>query len=155
MVQHVILGQVVPLMLVAMWRVRWRLPALLSWMIGITVVIGTSIPPIYHLATASTTVAWTIRAALVLSGVLFWNPVVGRIRRAQLSPGAALVYSITACFSTTLAGAYVAFSATTTDQQVAGLIMWVPCCMIYLSVTLAIVLRAMYGASSMASQQAN
>jgi cytochrome c oxidase assembly factor CtaG len=72
-----------------------------------------------------------------------------------LSPGAALVYSITACFSTTLAGAYVAFSATTTDQQVAGLIMWVPCCMIYLSVTLAIVLRAMYGASSMASQQAN
>ena len=155
MVQHLILAQLVPLMLAALWRVRWRPPAPLAWLIGIAVVIGTSIPPAYQLARASAMADWIIRAALVLSGLVFWTPVVGRVRTTRLSPGAALVYAITACFSTTLTGIYIAFSATTTDQQVAGLVMWVPCCIIYLTVSLAIVVRAMHGAGAMASHEVN
>jgi putative membrane protein len=73
----------------------------------------------------------------------------------RLNPGAALVYSITACFATTLAGIYIAFSATTTDQQVAGLIMWVPCCIIYLTAALAVVLRTMRGANAMVGHEAH
>jgi cytochrome c oxidase assembly factor CtaG len=155
MVQHLILAQLVPLLLTVLWRVRWRLPALLSWIMGIAMVIGTSIPPAYELARASATADWSIRGALLVTGVVFWIPVVGRVPGTRLNPGAALVYSITACFATTLAGIYIAFSATTTDQQVAGLIMWVPCCIIYLTAALAVVLRTMRGANAMVGHEAH
>ena len=155
MVQHLSVGQLVPLMLAALWRVRRRLPALLSWIVGIAVVIGTSIPPAYQFARVSATADWTMRVALVVAGVVFWIPVLGRRPETRLNPGAALVYSITACFATTLAGVYIAFSAATTDQQVAGLIMWVPCCIIYLTAALAVVLRAMRGANAVAAPEAH
>jgi cytochrome c oxidase assembly factor CtaG len=155
MIEHLILAQLVPLAVAATWRARRRPPALFSWIIGIAAVIGTSMPPAYELARASATIDRTIRAVLLVTGLLFWIPVVGRVPRMRMSPGTALVYSITACFSTTLAGAYIAFSAKSTDQQVAGLIMWVPCCIIYLTGALTVVVRAMRGAGSIASQQAN
>jgi cytochrome c oxidase assembly factor CtaG len=155
MVQHLILAQLVPLPLAAICQARRRPPALLSWIIGIAVVIGTSVPPAYQLARDNVAVDWAFRAVLLFTGLLFWLPLVGRASRIRLTPAAALVYAITACFATTLAGAYIAFSATTTDQQIAGLIMWVPCCIIYLTAALGIVIRAMLGARPMAGQQLN
>ena len=155
MIQHLILAQLVPLALAVSWPLQKRPPALLSWIVGIAVVIGTSIPPAYELARSSGMVDWTMRAALIATGLVFWIPVVGRVPRTRLGLGAALVYAITACFATTLAGVYIAFSATTADQQVAGLIMWVPCCIIYLTAALAVVLRAMHGASPAVGQPAH
>jgi putative membrane protein len=149
MVQHVILAQLVPLPLaLAAGGRRVRLPAPVAWFVGVGVMIVTSVPPVYLIAQGSATVDWAIRLALLAGGVVFWRPPFGARADARLAPGAALVYVITACFATTLAGMYIAFSAATADQQVAGLIMWVPCCVVYLSASLAIVVRAMSGTTN-------
>jgi cytochrome c oxidase assembly factor CtaG len=149
MVQHVILAQLVALPLAAVAaRQRVRVVAPLAWVIGIAVMIGTSSPPAYLAAQRSATYEWTSRLALLVAGVIFWTPLFGGTVAKRLGPGAALTYLITACFATTLAGIYLAFSAVSSDQQVAGLIMWVPCCVVYLSASLAVVVRAMSGIGS-------
>ena len=154
MVQHLVLAQLVPLVLAA-WRPRrWHPHAGIAWITGIMIMIGTSVPPVHSLARQSAALEWAIRIALVAAGFLFWSPVFGSAR-VRLGAGAAVVYLVTACFATTLAGAYIAFSATTTDQQVAGLIMWVPCCIVFLGASLTTVVRAMRGTSSVARQHAN
>jgi putative membrane protein len=157
MVQHVVVAQLVPtLVTVAPWlRLRRRPHAPLTWIIGVGAMIGTSMPSAYLLAQRSVTVDWTFRAVLLVAGLMFWTPLFGAAREKCLRPGAALLYLITACFATTLAGAYIAFMATATDQQVAGLVMWVPCCLIYLSAAVVVVTRAMRGASSVVPQHAN
>jgi putative membrane protein len=145
MVLHVILAQLVPLLLVGGFHPRRHPHALLAWIAGSLTMIGTSLPVAYQLAQASGTLEWTMRITLVIAGWVFWRPVFGGEEHTRLTPGMALLYVVTACFSTTLAGVYIAFSAVSTDQQVAGLIMWVPCCMIYLGAGLGIVIRAMQG----------
>ena len=149
MVQQVILAQLVPLPLVVTlgYRLR-RLRAPLAWAIGVGTMIATSLPPAYLLVQRSAVSDWTMRAVLIVAGVVFWMPLFGGVARRRVAPGAALLYVITACFATTLAGIYIAFSAVSSDQQVAGLIMWVPCCLIYLSAALAIVVRTMSGAAT-------
>lgn len=149
MVQHVILSQLVPLPLaVAARGRRWRVPAPLAWLVGVGLMIGTALPAAYVLADGSAALEWAMRLTLIAAGLLFWTPVFGSGLATRLAPGAALLYLIAACFATTLAGAYIAFSAASTDQQIAGLIMWVPCCLVYLSASLAIVLRAMGGSGT-------
>jgi putative membrane protein len=144
MVQHVVLAQLGPLALaLVVSRPRRRVAAPLAWILGVGTMVVTSLPPAYLLATSSATVDWTIRFVLVGAGFVFWTPVVGGVEQSRLPPGAALLYVITACFATTLTGAYIAFSAMSSDQQIAGLIMWVPCCIVYLSAALVVVMRAM------------
>lgn len=146
MVEHVILAQLVALPLAAvMARRRPRVVAPLAWVIGMALMIGTSIPPAYMAAQRSATYEWMSRLALLVAGMIFWTPLFGGTVEKRLAPGAALAYLITACFTTTLAGMYIAFSAASSDQQVAGLIMWVPCCVVYLSASLVVVVRAMSG----------
>jgi len=146
MVQHVILAQLVPLALALAANERWRrVAAPLAWMVGVGTMIVTSMPAAYLLGESSATIDWTIRLTLLVAGFVFWTPLVGGVQQSRLPPGAALLYVITACFATTLAGAYIAFSAVSSDQQIAGLIMWVPCCVVYLSVAVAVLVRAMHG----------
>lgn len=149
MVQHVILAQLVPLPLAITVGGRCRrFPAALAWILGVGIMIGTSLPPAYLLVAREGLAAdGVIAAALVIGGTVFWTPVFGGARETRLAPGSALMYLITACFATTLAGVYIAFSAASFDQQVAGLIMWVPCCIVYLSASLAVVVRALQSSS--------
>ena len=148
MVQHVILAQLVPLpVAVVAARRGFRVAAPLSWVAGVGLMIVTSIPAAYHLAQSSAALDWAIRVVLLVAGVAFWTPPIGGGSESRLAPGGALVYLITACFATTLAGMYIAFSAASSDQQVAGLIMWVPCCVVYLSASLAVVVRTMSGSA--------
>ena len=144
MVQHIVLAQLVPIPIAyAATRRSIRAPRpAVGWIIGVAVMIATSVPAAFALAQASAPFEWTMRIALVASGFVFWLPVVGT-RTRQLGPAATLAYLVTACFATTLAGVYIAFSATTADQQVAGLLMWVPCCVIYLSASVTVLVRAM------------
>lgn len=141
MVQHVVLSLIVPLALLLARKqiatmVASRLAPAFSWVFGVGLMIATAMPAAYA-ATEAWPAAWTIRLALVAAGIAFWSPIVA----GELRPPRALSYLITACFATTLAGVYIAFTATTSDQQVAGLIMWVPCCLVFLSASLVVVGR--------------
>ena len=151
MIEHVVLAQVVPLLIVQRGSLRRSsgIPAMVSWLVGVTTMVVASLPAIFSIAQHDAGALWTIRAALVITGVLFWRPV--RATASTLSAPMRILYLICACFVTTLAGASIAFGATTTDRQIGGLVMWVPCCLIYLSVVLAIVARTLRGPMPIAS----
>jgi cytochrome c oxidase assembly factor CtaG len=147
MVQHVVLSQLVPLaLLICQRRFAMRLPAAFAWTLGVGVMIATSIPAAYVIAGVPS-IGWSMRGLVFAAGIAFWSPVVG----SAIRPPLALLYLITACFATTLAGAYIAFSAITSDQQVAGLIMWIPCCLVFLTAALVVVSRMLTPDSHAAS----
>ena len=109
--------------------------------------------------------------AMLLAGALFSWPLVGPAASARLHPLMGVGYLFTACVACSLLGLLITFAPADAyqhyaraawcgtpalapdyarnawhlnqaeDQQVAGLIMWVPCCFIYLSACLFLVGR--------------
>ncbi len=91
----------------------------------------------------------------LVTGTIFWWPIFGPLRDCHLSPLAAVTYSFSACSSCTLLGAYLTFGPAglypaytgylgldaKADQQLGGLLMWVPGCFVYLSAILITVRR--------------
>lgn len=98
-------------------------------------------------------------SSLLFAGVLFYWPLIGPFPVYRVTPPLGVVYLFTACIGCSLLGLLLTFSplgiyhhymqtdqmgfisvirnqwgiSAQNDQQMAGLIMWVPCCFIYLS----------------------
>lgn len=100
--------------------------------------------------------------SMLLAGILFSWPIFGPFKPAHLQPLSGIVYLFTACISCSLLGLLITFAPINTwhhyttmamhsgnpwnisraeDQQAAGLIMWVPCCFVYLSGCLFLLYR--------------
>lgn len=78
----------------------------------------------------------------LVAGIIFWWPIFGAVPERRLSALATVLYLFSACLSCTLVGAYLTFSSgASSDQQLAGLLMWVPGCFVYLSAILVTVKR--------------
>ena len=99
---------------------------------------------------------------LLLAGIIFLLPVYGRSTKLRLSPLGAVAYLFTACVSCSILGLWVAFSASSAgnlhaasflsnlrnpfpmslraDQELAGMIMWVPGCVLYVATSVHIAL---------------
>ncbi len=119
----------------------WHLPALCS--------ASQEIPAVYHLQTLS----------LLFMGVAFWWPV-SAAREQRLHPLQGVAYLFASCVACSLIGIYLTFSPVNVcpsfahaadplglqgwirndlgitpqiDQQIGGLLMWVPACLIYMS----------------------
>jgi cytochrome c oxidase assembly factor CtaG len=84
--------------------------------------------------------------SLVASGLVFWLPVFSPAPDGRLQAGAAIAYMFAACLASTIAGASIAFAgpglfpghvASPADQQAAGLVMWMPCCTVYVAAIMA------------------
>jgi putative membrane protein len=98
--------------------------------------------------------------SLIVAGMLFSAPVIHKNEKYRIDPLSGVVYLFTACIGCSLLGLLITFAPTGTyhhflsmpdhyslnkiitqdwgitqsmDQQAAGLIMWVPCCLIYLT----------------------
>ncbi len=99
-------------------------------------------------------------ASLVILGMLFWSQVIAPREEERLSPPGAVLYLFSACVACSVLGMILTFSPVTIcsiysmpppdrlgilpvirgawgltpekDQQVGGLLMWVPMCLIYL-----------------------
>ncbi|HEY4416156.1 MAG TPA: cytochrome c oxidase assembly protein [Verrucomicrobiae bacterium] len=96
--------------------------------------------------------------SLLLMGFAFWWPIIGPWRRQWLSPLAGMVYLFSACLGCTVLGIIITFAPVEVcsiylhpvdrldllpllqnqwgltpakDQQLGGLLMWVPACLIY------------------------
>ena len=100
---------------------------------------------------------------LLISGILFALPVFNPLKSKRLAPLKSVVYLFTACVSCSLLGLFVAFSASTdtlgsseivfttlknpvplslrTDQELAGMLMWVPGCILYVLASVSILLN--------------
>jgi cytochrome c oxidase assembly factor CtaG len=128
----------------AMWF--WHIPALCT--------ASMRSPPVFAVQILS----------LITAGAAFWWPVFCPIVQRRMQPHLATGYLFAGCLGCTLLGIYVAFSpipvcplychptgsaevinlidqqwgfTPRADQQVGGLLMWVPACLVYLSAIIA------------------
>jgi cytochrome c oxidase assembly factor CtaG len=158
MVQHVSLLQLAPLLVVTGMRPARSgeresisLPGAMGcWAAGVAAMTLWYTPPLFAWMMDAPLHHAIVQASLVAAGGLFWWPVFSPRRSTRLRPGMAIAYLFTGCLASTLAGASIAFAGpgffpghvySLLDQQVAGLIMWVPCCTVYLSAIMAILAR--------------
>ena len=142
----------------------------LCWFTGVGVMWLWHIPVIFNHATSGHGMAlmdfqWL---SLLVGGIIFCWPVINPYQEYRIPPLSAVLYLSTACIFCTILGLMITFAPLGTythyaniaradsfvylirdqwkisagiDQQAAGLIMWVPCCFIYLTASMAILIN--------------
>jgi putative membrane protein len=173
-VQHFLLALVIPALLL-LGTPRWfaeaalRRPVLrtmervlgqppVSWLLGVGTMLAWHIPALFNAALANDGLHIFQQLSFVISGVIFWWPILGPLEDRHLPTLVAVAYLFTACVCCSLLGAFLTFGPVLyahhpnnwgidakSDQQLGGLLMWVPGCFVYLSAILSTVIR-WYGA---------
>lgn len=116
----------------------------LAWITGVGIMWLWHIPALFNavMGHQSGIVILLQTGSLLLAGMLFTWPLLGPAEELHTHPLLGIIYLFTACVSCSLlgllitfapAGTYAYYPPNITDQQAAGLIMWVPCCFVYLS----------------------
>jgi putative membrane protein len=173
MFQHLLLSQVVPPMLLlgipdAWWSALlswWRPLAavetllrkpVLAWTIGIAALWLWHWPALFGLALQNQPLHILQHLCFMVTGCIFWWPVVSPLPKHRLTTFLAVFYLFTACTVSSLLGIFITFSSVQLypfyatgedplgiltgvrsrislheDQQLGGLLLWVPCCLIY------------------------
>jgi putative membrane protein len=160
MLQHLLLVLVVPPLVLLGERRRVRATdgsrAALGWVLGVGAMWVWHERTLCNAAATASWVHAVQEVSLLAMGLAFWWPILSP--RARIAPLAAVVYLFTACLACTLLGIIVTFSPVevcsvfahpvdrlgvmplvrdgwgldaATDQQLGGLLMWVPACLIY------------------------
>jgi putative membrane protein len=87
-------------------------------------------------------------ASMLAGGAIFSWPVIMPNPSLRLAPLKAVLYLSSACVFCSLLGLLITFApagtyigVTASDQQTGGLIMWVPCCLIYLSASMYLLVK--------------
>lgn len=150
------------------WR-RWRLGRavwhrlrhpLAAWTLHVGALWLWHLPTLYGAALRDERVHVLEHVTFLLTALLFWSVLTDRRPRHRLSVGAGTLYLFAAALQCTMLGAlmalahrawYVAHYGTTAawgltpleDQQIAGLIMWIPAGMAYLVALIPTVLPAL------------
>jgi putative membrane protein len=131
-----------------------RRPAV-AWAIAAVSLWGWHLPAFYESALRHQSIHSLEHACLFGSAILFWYVLIVRSGRHGFGYGAALAYTLTMAAQGTILGIAMAFSpapwyatyAGTTaawgitpmqDQELAGLIMWIPASVVYLAATVAV-----------------
>lgn len=126
------------------------------------------IPPAFNTALANETLHLIEHLSILLLGTIFWWTVIDPLHRKRLSPLSMVFFLFSACVACTILGIVITFSAPGLypaylhplddagilpvirndwgfspgiDQQVGGLLMWVPACLIYLSAIIGMLAR--------------
>jgi cytochrome c oxidase assembly factor CtaG len=135
-----------------------RLHPLVPWLLGVGAMWLWHEPRLCDAASTSPVVHRVQELSLLAMGSAFWWPVLSPRAGATLSPLAGILYLFTACVACTLLGIVITFSPVEVcsvfahpvdrlgvmplvrdgwglspekDQQVGGLLMWVPACLVY------------------------
>ena len=136
----------------------------LGWLAGVGAMWFWHIPALCTAGMQHSSVFAIQVASLVIAGGAFWWPVYRPQLQRRLPPHAAALYLFSGCVGCSLLGIYITFSPVSVcplytagggspellqlvheqwglthriDQQVGGLLMWVPACMVYLGAILA------------------
>jgi putative membrane protein len=170
-IQHFLLALVIPPLLLLGLPAEMRLPAafspLIAWPLGVGTMLIWHIPALFNAALANDALHIFQHLSFLATGVIFWWPVLGPAK-CRLPAGVAVPYLFAACTACSLLGAAITFSHPglypaylhpddnlgilsvirndwgldpKNDQQLAGLLMWVPGCFVYLTAILATVAR--------------
>jgi putative membrane protein len=137
----------------------------LGWLAGVGAMWFWHVPALCTSAMQSPWVFAIQTCSLVAAGAAFWWPVFRPQLHRRMQPHVAAVYLFSGCVGCSLLGIYVTFSPVSVcplyvaggggsaelmrlvheqwglthrlDQQVGGLLMWIPACMVYLGAILA------------------
>jgi cytochrome c oxidase assembly factor CtaG len=137
---------------------------LIGWCAGVGAMWLWHAPALCNAAATSGSVSAIQTTSLLLMGSLFWWQVLAPRQEQRLSPPAAIVYLFTACTACSVLGIILTFAPVSIcpvyqqpvdrlgilgtirgdwgltsdrDQQIGGLLMWVPMCAIYAAAILA------------------
>ncbi|CAN5563484.1 cytochrome c oxidase assembly protein [soil metagenome] len=142
------------------FRAIWRVASypLTAWLLSAAVLWSWHVPAMYDLALGNQAVHIVEHASFLTAGLLFWWSLIRPVGREATPPAAAVLYVFTTGIHSSALGALLTFSTNVwysahepfvaawgltaiEDQQLAGLIMWVPAGAVYLGA--ALVLAAM------------
>jgi cytochrome c oxidase assembly factor CtaG len=140
----------------------------LAWGLGLGAMWLWHAPALCDAAATSLAVQRVQTLSLLAMGGAFWWPIFAPLAARRLPPLAAIVYLFTACVGCTVLGVWVTFSPVSpcsvyarpvdglgvlpllrsgwgltprADQEVGGLLMWVPACLVYAAAILAMLAR--------------
>ncbi len=135
-----------------------------SWLMGVGAMWLWHAPALCNAAARSTPVQAFQTASLIAMGIAFWRPILAARRSDRLPVFSAVLYLFAACLACTILGIIVTFSpvevcsayghpvdslgvvplvrdgwglSCKADQEIGGLMMWVPACLVYASAILA------------------
>jgi putative membrane protein len=141
---------------------------LLAWLAGAGAMWIWHLPGLFNAALRHPGLHVVEHASALTLGVLFWRPVASPLDDERLPPLLAVVYLFTACIGCTILGITLTFAppglypayldpgdphgilrllrqgwglTPATDQQLGGLLMWVPACLVYLSGVIGVLAR--------------
>jgi cytochrome c oxidase assembly factor CtaG len=139
-----------------------------SWLLGVGMMIIWHVPALFNAALASEGLHIIQHLSFLVTGVIFWWPVLTPVEGRRIAPLAAISYLFGACLTCSLLGAALTFAHPglypaylapedrlgilpllrdqwgldpRNDQQLGGLLMWIPGCFVYLTGILATVAR--------------
>jgi cytochrome c oxidase assembly factor CtaG len=138
---------------------------LVGWLAGVGAMWFWHAPALCNAAVASRLVHALQTVSLLVLGGVFWRQILAPREEERLSPPRAIFYLFSACVACSLLGIIITFSPVAVcsiytmppndgfgmlptirhgwgfsperDQQIGGLLMWVPMCLIYLTAILA------------------
>jgi putative membrane protein len=164
-VQHFLLALVIPALIVLATPAfdlgplhqieRIHVQPTVCWTLGVGTMLAWHIPVLFNAAVASDGLHIFQQLCFLISGTVFWWPILGPRRDRRLQALPAVAYLFSACVFCSLLGAFLTFGPVglysthpghgaldpKDDQQLAGLLMWVPGCFVYLSAILVTVRR--------------
>ena len=133
-----------------------------AWLAGVGAMLLWHFPPLFNAALADNALHVAQHLSFLITGAIFWWPICGPLAERRLSIMPAIVYLFSACTVCSLLGAALTFSAPgaypvylqpadrlgilplirswgldpKSDQQLGGMLMWVPGCLVYLTAIL-------------------
>jgi cytochrome c oxidase assembly factor CtaG len=128
------------------WYLLWQ--PLLMWSLYAGAMWLWHLPPLYTAALHSEAIHNVQHLSFFIAACLFWRVLLDPISRLRLSRGVGVIYLFTTSLHATLLGVFMALAPSVwypfyegkteswgvtalQDQQLAGLIMWMPACMVY------------------------
>jgi len=142
----------------------FRRPAV-AWPVGIGAMASWHIPAVFNAAMSHPVLRAAEPVSLLVAGAIYWWPILSPIPRSRLNPvPQAAAYLFTSCLACTSMGIVITFAprllypqyahpadlygilpviregwgiSASLDQQIGGLLMWVPGCLIYLTAIMA------------------
>jgi putative membrane protein len=139
-----------------------------SWLLGVGAMLAWHIPALFNAALANEALHIVQHLSFLVTGTIFWWPILGPLEERHLQPLSAVSYLFSACVCCSLLGAFLTFGPVglypaylnpedklgilpllrdnwgldpKSDRQLGGMLMWVPGCFVYLSGILSTVIR--------------
>jgi cytochrome c oxidase assembly factor CtaG len=140
----------------------------IAWPVGVVTMIAWHLPVLFNAALANDALHIFEHLSFLVTGAIFWWPIAGPLGERHPSPLGSVAYLFSACTACSILGAaltftplgaYPAYANATgsdailrlirtgwgldpkSDQQLGGMLMWVPGCLVYLTAILASLAR--------------